>query len=44
MAYEGILTIVRWQSLISDKPALISGNLDGKKSGTTMDQTELASY
>ena len=41
--YEGILTIVGWQSLINGNPALISGNLD-KKSGTMMDQTELASY
>ena len=33
MAYEGILTIaiISWQSLISGNPALISGNLDGKK-------------
>ena len=42
MAYEGILTIVGWQPLISGSPALISGNLD-KKSGATMDQNELAS-
>ena len=32
MAYDGILTVVGWQSLIS-------GNLD-EKNGTTMDQTE----
>ena len=45
MAYDGILTIVGWQLLISGNPALISGNLD-EKNGTTMDQTEaqLASY
>jgi len=45
MAYEGILTIVGWQLLISGNPALISGNLD-EKNGTMMDQTEaqLASY
>ena len=45
MAYDGILTVVGWQSLISGNPALISGNLD-EKNGTTMDQTEaqLASY
>ena len=34
MAHEGLLTTVEWQPLIS-------GNLD-KKSGTMMDQTELA--
>ena len=39
MAYNGILTVVGWQSLISDNPALTSGNLD-EKNGTTMDQTE----
>ena len=45
MAYDGILTVVDWQSLISGNPAFISGNLD-KKSEATMDQTEarLASY
>ena len=40
MAYDGILTVVGWQSLISGNPALTSGNLDKKKNGTTMDQTE----
>jgi len=31
MAYDGILIVVGWQSLISGNPALISGNLDEKK-------------
>jgi len=31
MAYDGILTVVGWQSLISGNPALTSGNLDEKK-------------
>ena len=31
MAYDGILTVVGWQSLISGNPALINGNLDEKK-------------
>ena len=51
MAYDGILTVVGWQSLISGNPALTSGNLD-EKNGTTMDQqteakvteAQLASY
>ena len=45
MAYEGLLTTVGWQSLISGNPALISGNLD-EKICATMDQIdhELASY
>ena len=30
IAYDGILTVVGWQSLISGNPALISGNLDEK--------------
>jgi len=38
MVYEGILTIVAagMQSLISGNPALISSNLDGKKSSATI--------
>ena len=36
MAYEGILTKVGWQSLISGNPALISGNLDEKKRMTRL--------
>ena len=39
MAYDGILIVVGWQSLISGNPALIRGNLD-EKNGTTMDQYE----
>ena len=39
MAYDRILIVVGWQSLISGNPALTSGNLD-EKNGTTMDQTE----
>ena len=31
MAYEGLLTTICWQSLISGNPALIRGNLDKKK-------------
>ena len=31
MVYDGILTVVCWQSLISGNPALISGNLGDKK-------------
>ena len=49
MVYDGILTVVGWQSLISGNPALISGNLDEKiwgKKSSMMDQTkaQLASY